>query len=345
MVALLEPIRAKHDLPALAGAVVTSRGIAAIGSTGMRKRGSGAAVTVHDKWHLGSNTKAMTAILVAALVERGALRWERNLAEAFPELAPSMHPQMRGVNLLHLLSNRSGTAANLRWGEIATAVPGVREQRLRAVTQASRAAPAFAPGSSYLYSNLGFVIAGTVAEQAGKDSWEGLMRRYVFEPLRMRNCGFGGVGTSGQLDQPWGHHDNGRPLDRNGPLVDNPAAMGPAGTAHCTLTEWGNFIADQLRGARGETTLLKPDSYRKLHTPPFGGDYALGWALAKRDWAGGIAVHHNGSNTMNFSVAWLAPAQGYAVIAVTNQGGKRAEAGLDEASGALIGYQRKHGAR
>ena len=39
---------------------------------------------------------------------------------------------------------------------------------------------------------------------------------------------------------------------------------------------------------------------------------------------------------MNYSVAWLAPRRGFAVLAVTNQGGERAERAIDEAASALI---------
>ena len=67
-----------------------------------------------------------------------------------------------------------------------------------------------------------------------------------------------------------------------------------------TIDGWARFVADQLRGARGEAGLLKPETYKILHTPPFGGDYALGWATAEREWGGGRVLTHNGSNTMNF---------------------------------------------
>src|SRR4051794_40281446 len=39
VVALLEPIRRRHDLPALAGALVTAEGPVAVGAVGLRRRG------------------------------------------------------------------------------------------------------------------------------------------------------------------------------------------------------------------------------------------------------------------------------------------------------------------
>lgn len=334
--AVLEPIRARHDLPALAGAIVTTDGLLVAGATGKRRRGAYPPVTASDKWHLGSNTKAMTATLAARSVERGLLRWNSTLGGTFPELSASMHPQLRGATLEHLLGSRAGVAPNLEWWRVTASAHGVRDQRLRAVAMAGAQAPAFAPGSRMLYSNLGNVLAGAMIERKARDAWEELMKLFVFGPLNMRGCGFGGVGTPGQLDQPWGHGSDGGPVDRNGPAADNPPVMGPAGSVHCTLADWASFVADQLRGARGERALLRAESYRRLHTPAPGHGYALGWGTATRDWAGGVALTHNGSNTMNYSVAWLAPQRGFAVLVVSNQGGQRAMRGTDEAASALI---------
>src|SRR5688500_17405903 len=62
---LLAPIRERHDLPALAGAIITLDGIEAIGVDGVRRRGGSERATIDDRFHLGSCTKAMTATLIA----------------------------------------------------------------------------------------------------------------------------------------------------------------------------------------------------------------------------------------------------------------------------------------
>jgi hypothetical protein len=102
------------------------------------------------------------------------------------------------------------------------------------------------------------------------------------------------------------------------------------------LADWAKFIADQLRGARGEKALLKPETYRKLHTPPFDGDYALGWLVTERDWGGGRVLTHAGSNNMNLAVVWMAPLRDFAVLVVTNQDGEAAAKACDEVASALI---------
>ena len=59
--------------PALAAAVVRDGKIVALGASGVRKAGDKTAVTVNDKFHLGSCTKSMMAVLAALMVEAGHL--------------------------------------------------------------------------------------------------------------------------------------------------------------------------------------------------------------------------------------------------------------------------------
>jgi CubicO group peptidase (beta-lactamase class C family) len=337
---LLESIRQKHQLPALAGAIVTGKGLEAIGAVGVRKAGTDVAVTAEDLWHIGSDTKAMTAALIGRLVEQGKLKWETTIEEVFPDLAAPWPPAFKEITLLHLLSHRAGLPANLPWG-LMPRTGSVREQRLAALTSAASLKLLSEPGANYLYSNLGYVIAGAVAEKVGEASWEELMKSVIFELLGLKSAGYGGVGTPGEVDQPWGHAADGKPVGGNGPEMDNPPVVGPAGRVHCSLGDWAVFIADQLRGARGEKALLKPETYQKLHTPLFGGNYALGWVVVEREWGGGPVLTHAGSNTMNYAVAWLAPRRDFAVLVVTNQGGEAAGKACDEAASALIRLHQK----
>ncbi len=332
---VLKPIRQKFGVPAMAAAVVTSEGIQFVGAAGVRKRGTEIPVTLTDQWHLGSDTKAMTATLVARLVERGQLKWDMTLAEVFPDLAPQVHPDFGTVTLLHLLSHRAGLPANLELAKYLG--DGVVALRLRAVREELAKPPTRAPGSHYEYSNLGYIIAGAVVEKMTGQSWEKTMSTEIFAPLQMRTAGFGGTGTAGQIDQPWPHTADGEPTTENGLAVDNPPVMGPAGRVHCTIQDWAKFIQDQLRGAKGEAALLKPGSYQNLHTPPFGGEYALGWIVGQRDWGGGKVLNHAGDNTMNFANVWIAPQRDFAILVCVNQSGDSAFQATDEAVGALLG--------
>jgi CubicO group peptidase (beta-lactamase class C family) len=331
----LKPILREHNLPSLAAGRVTSKGLQQMGVVGFRKRDTDVAVTPEDLWHLGSDGKAMTATLIARLVERGELDWTTTMAEVFPDLAEGFHPDMRSVTIEQLLTHRSGLSGNLSLARYQGR--DVRKLRHRAVRNYLAKPPSHPPGSHMAYSNLGYIVAGAVVEATLDKTWEEAMQKEVFGPLSMDSAGFGGTGTKGEIDQPWPHGDTGVPKSKNGPSMDNPPVMGPAGRIHCSMADWGKFIQDHLRGARGEPgTLLQPATYTTLHTPPADGEYAYGWLVIQRDWGDGTVLHHGGDNTMNNANVWIAPNCDFAVFSCANQGGQYAAKATDSAVSAMI---------
>lgn len=338
----LEGIRARYDLPGLGGAIVTVEGCRSLAVTGVRKKGAAPEVTPADLWHLGSNTKAMTSTLAAIAVTEGKLRWDSTLGEVFSKQRDLKKSPMAAATLTHLLSHWSGLPANAPWGLLMGGAGKERAQRDTALAMAARLPDLPAPGIRHEYSNFGYVLAGHMLEEVWNASWEDLMRRRLFTPLGIQGAGFGGTGTPGKVDQPWSHDGKGQPMPENGPLTDNAAVLGPAGTVHMALEDWGRFIAAHLAGRAGKGTVLKEAAaWEHLHKPAqAGSDYAFGWLAVERPW-GGKVLTHSGSNTMNRSVAWLAPDKGFAVIACTNTGAENATKALDDVAGLLIREQGK----
>src|SRR5262249_30096169 len=137
VVSLIEQIRQQHHVPALGAALVTSRGVVVSGVTGTRQAGPDVGATIDDKWHLGSDTKAMTAVIMATLVERGKLTWETTIGQIFPEQLTAAFPvEFRAITVMQLLSHHSGLTANLDWRDIARSAPSFPEQRLNALKKA-----------------------------------------------------------------------------------------------------------------------------------------------------------------------------------------------------------------
>jgi CubicO group peptidase (beta-lactamase class C family) len=329
-----EAIRKKYELPTLGGAVVRSAGISDLTVVGVRKLGTEARATKDDLWHLGSDTKMMTAVLAARLVEAGKLKWDSTLGNVFPKISFEKVPEAKAMTLVQLLSHRAGFPANPSWGEYFGSKSPIREQRLKIVADAVGKPLSNPPGTKFEYSNLGYVVAGAMVEAVTGKSWEDAIREQVFNPLKMASAGFGPTGFPERKNQPWPHGPDGKPVETG--VFDNAPALGPAGTVHCSLSDWGKFIADQLRGGRGEKALLKPESYKMIQTAQGGGDYGLGWACLQRKWADGPAFTHSGSNTMNFAVVWMAPKKDIAMLACTNSGSNTAGRALDEVVGALL---------
>jgi CubicO group peptidase (beta-lactamase class C family) len=320
----LEAIRQRRAVPAMAAAVLRGDMIVASGATGVRRRGGAERITLDDKFHIGSCTKAMTATLCAMLVEEGKLRWDSTLEEIFPDERERMRKEYRGVTLEQLLNHRSGMPAGIDVGDWynrvlrkdLTPMQG-RQIILRAVTAHE---PDGAPGARWKYNNAGYAIAGHMAERVTGVPWEDLMRRRIFEPLGMSSAGFAAPGEKGNIDQPRGHGLVGLPVEPGpGSGSDNPAAMGPAGTVHCSIGDWAKFVALHLTRGASAPNLLKRETFDRLHKPVKATredeiDYAMGWCVAES------VLNHSGSNSFWYCEVWMFPQQNLAILVTCNQG-------------------------
>lgn len=329
---LLEPIREKQKVPGLVAGVVKRSGLVSVGAVGVRKAGSPEPITVSDRLHIGSDTKAMTATQIALLVEQSKLSWQSTVGEVFPHLKADLHADFLAVTLELLLSHRAGIKDDGSFWQVGNG--SVVEQRETLMKRALGKPPAHPPGSKFLYSNFGYIIAGHFAEQVTGQSWEDQITQGLFKSLNMASVGFGFPGTKDRVEQPWGHTLMGGAVT---PIqFDNPPVLGPAGRVHCTPSDWARFIALHLNGARGEVTLLKPETFRVLQTPAAGYEYAFGWGVVPRAWAGGKMLIHSGSNTFWYATVALAPEKDIALFAVANLGGPHGQAACDAAITALV---------
>jgi CubicO group peptidase (beta-lactamase class C family) len=332
----LNTIRQKHDLPALAVVVVKNGRICDRAALGVRKSGDSTPVTTNDVFHIGSCTKPMTATLAASLIEEGKLRWDDTIAGLFPELQGRVHKDYQAVTVEQLLTHRGGVPGkppDAAWRRAWEQTGTPTRQRREFVAAVLSEPPEAKPGTKIIYSNQGYAIVGAILEKLTDTPWETLITERLFKPLHLDSAGFGPPGKSGAVDQPWGHT---RQLGISLPAQeDNPPAIAPAGRVHCSLDDLARFAIFHLRrDAAGK--LLKLETLNRLHTPPDGGDYACGWVVVERGWAGGNALMHNGSNTMWYVVMWLAPEKNFAVVVGTNIGGSGAEQACDEAAARMI---------
>jgi CubicO group peptidase (beta-lactamase class C family) len=206
------------------------------------------------------------------------------------------------------------------------AVGGVRARRAALVVHYLSRKPATRVGE-FSYSNIGYAIAGAVAEERTGRTWEDLVRSEVWRPLGIRSGGFGPPGRSGRIDQPLGHEMRDGKWVAKDPEArdsDNPQAIGPAGIVHMTLGDWLLFAQDQLDGERGAGKLLKPESYRRLHTP-VSRNYAMGWGVLRAPDGSNTVLTHMGSNGYWVADVRIFPKHGLILLIATNAGGEIAE--------------------
>jgi CubicO group peptidase (beta-lactamase class C family) len=322
-------------LPGMVGGIIRGEKLTQAGAVGIRKIGSPEPFLISDIVHLGSCTKAMTATMIGTLVDEGKLHWDSTISQVFPEWASTIHPDFRPVTLQQLLTHQGGFSHDLNWWGMGQR-RSVVEQRRALLSVALKEAPDIKPGSEYLYSNTGFVLAGMMAEQVTRTSWEELMEQRLFGPLGMTTAGFGVQGTRGKVDQPWGHRASGDTVEAV--RLDNSPVMGPAGTVHCSLRDWARFASLHLNGSVGGVSIVKPETMKALHTPKPGENYVGGWLLAGRASAADPILTHTGSNTLWFCSIWLDTARGVGFLAATNAAGKPAEDACQQAIRSLREY-------
>ena len=311
----LVPAIEQGTAPGMIAAVIDEQGVRAIGAAGLRRQGSPEMFTVDDLVHIGSDTKAMTSTMLATLVEDGTFSngWDTTIADVFPELIGTIHQDYHAVTLSQLVRMRGGIAVNPADWSAHSNNPDIVERRYDILRDNLASSPAGTVGD-HLYSNLSYMVAGAMAERLTGQSWETLMQGRLFAPLGITSAGFGPPGTLGEVEQPWGHTPDGTG-GWTPNQYDNDPALGPAGTVHISIEDWAKFIS--LWFTNREPAILNRGVLDELSTPE-AGNYAAGWVVVQRDWAGGTALTHDGSNTLWYATLWISPSLGVAYLAVAN---------------------------
>jgi CubicO group peptidase (beta-lactamase class C family) len=357
--AMLTPYLARYGLPAVAGAAVREGRILAAGAVGTRRAGARTPVALTDRFHIGSCTKAMTALLAGMLVEAGRIRWDSTVGEALPDLRAGMDAGLAGVTLAQLLSHTGGIPPDddaiirvllAAYGEDPLNLDAMR----RWVIGQWRGRPlASAPGTRFAYANLGYLIAGAMLEAAAGATWEELVVARVFAPMGLGSAGIGPQSTMGRVDAPLGHlvRADGSLLPMlAGPNGDVPPVYGPAGAAHLSILDFAAWAGWHAGAGKRGPALVGAETLRRLHTrvvemaarpdaapgTPSGGAYGLGWGFLTLPYTRGEVMLHTGSNSMNLAMVMVQQARDFAVVVATNRTGAQADEGLKALQEALF---------
>jgi len=182
---------------------------------GVRKIGSGALISPDTDFRLASVTKQFTAMAVMLLVRDGKLRYDSVLTEIFPEF-PTYG---KAITVRHLLTHTSGLpdyedlmdrvekADGKRW----SAEHQIQDQEVLGLLEKETRGK-FAPGTSWAYSNSGYVVLGLIVSKISGVSYPEFLERRIFAPLQMQNTLAYQKGKKEIPHRAFGHSREGRKL-------------------------------------------------------------------------------------------------------------------------------------
>jgi len=177
-------------------ALVARRGVVALHEAFGEQRSGGPALSRDAIWPISSATKPLTAALVMALVEDGAVSVGRPAVEYLPELAGD---GIEDVFVHHLLTHTSGwdEASIAPWVAKKIASEGMpelpehahplHELPLALCTDMPRSSR---PGELMIYCNFNYTLLGRLVERVSGKPIQEFARERLFEPLGMESTDF-----------------------------------------------------------------------------------------------------------------------------------------------------------
>lgn len=291
LVSFADSIRKAYQIPALGYAIVSSDNIDELQVLGVRRVNTNFTARTNDKFHIGSNTKAITSYLAALLVQQKKIKWETTFLELFPELKEKSKEVYQTITLQDLLSFRAKLPAYSYDSEKPTKkqIKGTdnAQQRYQLAKYFLTQKP-MEKENGLTPSNADYILAGLMLEKASGKSYKQLLDE--FGDLLDAKFGFNYPNTTDTL-QPYGHDANLKII----PTVENYKLnwLLTAGNINISLPDYSNFIQLQLIGLKGESDLFSAAAYNHLM---FGlPTFSFGW-FNKID---SITQHHIAYNEGN----------------------------------------------
>lgn len=263
------------------------------------------------KFRLGSITKQFTSMLIMQLVEQGKLKLEGKITDYLAD-----YPKANGdkITLHHLLTHTSGIPNYTDFPEFRT----FERNRLKPadlIKKFSELPLTFEPGSTFSYSNSGYVLLGAIIEKVTGKSYENVLQANIFTPLEMNNTGYDAaykiLPKRAAGYEKWNlKYDNASYMDMSIPYA--------AGSIYSTVEDLA--LWDQ---ALNTDKLLSASSKALLFTP-YKNDYAYGWGVFKKqvgqlkDSAQAMA-HQGAVNGFNTSLIRI-PKNKQLVVLLNNTG-------------------------
>jgi CubicO group peptidase (beta-lactamase class C family) len=155
---------------------------------GVRELRSKAKIDEHANFRLASFTKQFTAMAIMLLVHDGKLRYDETLAELFPDFAA----YGKTITIRNLLNHTSGLpdyedlmdTAEKAKGPTWTAEKQIQDGEVLELLKKATTGK-FAAGTSWSYSNSGYVMLGVIVSKVSGKSYGDFLHERIFAPLKM----------------------------------------------------------------------------------------------------------------------------------------------------------------
>jgi CubicO group peptidase (beta-lactamase class C family) len=295
------------------------------GGLGVRELGKPAAVDENTVFMAASNTKGMTTLLLAELVDQNKLQWEEPVAHVYPAFKLGDPETTRKVLVKNLICACTGLPRqDLEWlFEYKNATPESELALLGTMQPTSKF------GEVFQYSNLMAAAAGYIAghivhpDMELGAAYDAAMQEMVFDPLAMKSTTFNYArALAGNHATPHSDDIDGKPsvaaMDINYSIV--PAR--PAGAVWTSAADLSRYV--QLELNRGKLPngqqLVSPESLLARRAPQvrLGEDSSYGMGLIV-DRTYGVPVVSHGGSMSGFKSNWFAlPESGIGAVLLTN---------------------------
>ncbi len=321
-----DSVRNAYNIPEISYAVVDSKSTLEIAALGRHSMDLPDTATLNDRFHIGSNTKAMTTFIIAKYVEKGKLKWTTKFFDLFPEWKEKSKPEYTSITLQDLLSHKAGI-----WpfqGEGDPQIPDYKGTNPEKRKQFGQFVLTLEPvkldeQKPFIYSNAGYTLATLMLEKATGKSWELLVEKVFNKDLKL-NVKLSWPENQKQKDT-WGHSFE------NGKLSPVPSNTGyhldytePAGDINLKLKDYTRFIQLNIQGLKGHNNYLTAETYQFLHKGIE--NYSLGWYNIYEN-SNELSTHSGTAGTY-YTLVHIDRIKGKAYIIFTNSFNQETQQGV-----------------
>lgn len=310
----------EYNIPAISASLVTPNKVF-YGVGGTTKINGNQKVELNSKFHLGSNTKAITSFIAMKMVENNEIELSTTFIDAFPELKSEIKKEYYNITLSDLLSHKAKIQPYTSGAEYVK-LPQLTGTTSKKRYKFTKFVLNETPVTVGTYSNAGYAIASLLLEKKSNLSFKELIKKYMSD-LELNY--FIGFPNKESNKNPAGHWKENKKWVIHSPNHSYKLAdyMLPAGDISMNIIDYSKFIQLHLNGLKKSNSLSK-ESYQKLHFA-FDG-YSYGWANFRNKTVSG----HDGSAGNYYCHTILIPKFNVAVIVMINSAEPKQQKGIVE---------------